>query len=265
LATFKGIYYTDTRTDQPPLVLVHGYTCDHTDWAAQVAPLESRYRIVAVDLNGHGRSEQSEPSIALMGAQISELVNHLGLNHVVAAGHSMGTRVVAQVAQLATVRGVIFVDGSRGASSEDELTKLKQIRSGSNFEDYARKLFGQMFSDKADAATRERVIARACATDADWALALHNDVAEFDVRELPSTLQSIAGHMQVIQTTTRSPEGLRADLQPGDTTPYTDFVVSQFKSGFARLAVIPNTGHFPQFEEPAALNDLIVEFVDSLS
>jgi pimeloyl-ACP methyl ester carboxylesterase len=43
--------------DAPTVVLVHGWTCRREFWAPQLNTLADRYRIVAYDLRGHGRSE----------------------------------------------------------------------------------------------------------------------------------------------------------------------------------------------------------------
>ena len=40
----------------PPILLVHGLGADHTVWNAQIAPLSKRFRVLAPDLRGHGRS-----------------------------------------------------------------------------------------------------------------------------------------------------------------------------------------------------------------
>lgn len=43
--------------DAPPVVLVHGWTCCREFWAPQLNTLSDRYRLIAYDLRGHGRSE----------------------------------------------------------------------------------------------------------------------------------------------------------------------------------------------------------------
>lgn len=44
--------------DAPTVVLVHGWTCRREFWAPQLNALAGRYRLVAYDLRGHGRSER---------------------------------------------------------------------------------------------------------------------------------------------------------------------------------------------------------------
>jgi pimeloyl-ACP methyl ester carboxylesterase len=54
------LFFTDVGAGENVLLL-HGWTCDSHDWSWQLPVLESRYRVVAVDLRGHGSSEVMPP------------------------------------------------------------------------------------------------------------------------------------------------------------------------------------------------------------
>ena len=49
------------------------------------------------------------------------------------------------------------------------------------------------------------------------------------------------------------------NFQPGDTSPWVDYL----KSRGARVAIVPDTGHFTQLEAPDTVNRLIAEFCRS--
>jgi pimeloyl-ACP methyl ester carboxylesterase len=57
-ATVDGIslHYTATGKGAKTIVLVHGWTCDESSWSGQVPALAKQYRVVTVDLPGHGKS-----------------------------------------------------------------------------------------------------------------------------------------------------------------------------------------------------------------
>ena len=38
------------------MILVHGWTCDESTWNSQVPALSKDYRVITLDLPGHGRS-----------------------------------------------------------------------------------------------------------------------------------------------------------------------------------------------------------------
>jgi pimeloyl-ACP methyl ester carboxylesterase len=52
----ESLYYAESGSDGPTLVLVHGSGGDHTTWSPQLAGLSAVARIVALDLPGHGAS-----------------------------------------------------------------------------------------------------------------------------------------------------------------------------------------------------------------
>jgi 3-oxoadipate enol-lactonase len=51
------LYYHD-QGDGYPVVLVHGLGSDHTVWGGVAPLLEENFRVLAVDLRGHGRSSK---------------------------------------------------------------------------------------------------------------------------------------------------------------------------------------------------------------
>ncbi len=75
-----------------PLVLVHGFPLNHTIWDPMVPFLQERARVILPDLRGHGRSPAPEGIYAMstLAADLAALLDELGLEKVVLAGHSMG-------------------------------------------------------------------------------------------------------------------------------------------------------------------------------
>ena len=58
-ATLDGarIHSTSTGSGSKTLILVHGWTCDETSWSEQVPVLARKYRVITLDLPGHGHSD----------------------------------------------------------------------------------------------------------------------------------------------------------------------------------------------------------------
>lgn len=84
-----------------PLLLVHGFPLDHTMWQGQIDGLADRYRVIAPDLRGFGKSGVT-PGLVTMQRMADDLVELLGamqLNEpVVFCGLSMGGYVAWQFA-----------------------------------------------------------------------------------------------------------------------------------------------------------------------
>jgi pimeloyl-ACP methyl ester carboxylesterase len=80
----------------PAVLLLHGFPLAHEVWAAQIAALAPRYRVIAPDLRGFGASVVS-PGPYLMEAlagDMAALLDTLGIEHVAIAGASIGSYVM---------------------------------------------------------------------------------------------------------------------------------------------------------------------------
>lgn len=84
----------------PTLVFVHGAQNDHSVWG-----LQSRYfahhgfSVLAVDLPGHGRSDgEALRSVEAMADWVTALMDTVGVQRAVLAGHSMGSLVALEAA-----------------------------------------------------------------------------------------------------------------------------------------------------------------------
>ena len=82
-----------------PLVLLHGITLRAGAWRYQFA-LADRYRIVAPDLRGHGRSVAGSAGYGLdpLAADLADVLERLDLRGAVLVGHSMGGMAVMRFA-----------------------------------------------------------------------------------------------------------------------------------------------------------------------
>ena len=119
----KGLklHYVDVdkrvdKTSGISLLFVHGAGSSHLAWSLQLRDLSDEFRLIAIDLSGHGKSEDMEgdPSIEdHFAEEVSSLVKHLGLNDFVLVAHSMGGGVaMAYTLKEAVVkpRGLVLVD-----------------------------------------------------------------------------------------------------------------------------------------------------------
>lgn len=75
-----------------PLLLHHGYTASRVNWQPVADRLKNRYQIIMMECRGTGESEHTADgySIAQYAADVVGLLDHLNLETVSFAGHSMG-------------------------------------------------------------------------------------------------------------------------------------------------------------------------------
>jgi len=85
--------------DAPPVVCLHGVTGHGGRYRALGERLSSRYRVVSVDLRGHGSSGWDPPwSIAAHVADLVETTDDLGVERARWIGHSYGGRILMELA-----------------------------------------------------------------------------------------------------------------------------------------------------------------------
>ena len=94
------LFYTEAGVGEPPVLLVHGWTCDHTYFAPQFGHFSTNHRVVAVDLRGHGQSDKPEQDYTMAGFadDLAWLCGALGLSKPVVIGHSMGGVIAVELA-----------------------------------------------------------------------------------------------------------------------------------------------------------------------
>lgn len=108
-----------------PVVFMHGVTLQWWVWTAVMRLAGDRFRCVAWDMRGHGRSVPGRDGVTLEAAadDLAILLNDLDLRDALLVGHSMGGmvlgRFLAQYGELAQrrVAGVAFVATSAAPAS----------------------------------------------------------------------------------------------------------------------------------------------------
>jgi len=109
-----AIYYEDYGDGQP-IVFLHGVWAGLRYFEPQLTGLSDRYRTVALDFRGHGRSEKTEQghTVRQYARDVHEFLDGRRLDDVVLVGWSMGAAVTWEyVEQFGTgrVRGLVNVD-----------------------------------------------------------------------------------------------------------------------------------------------------------
>ena len=137
------IHYKTYGEGNNTIVFIHGIGCDMRAWDHQVKDLCKDYRLVFIDLPGHGLSDKPETEYTLdfYARSIKKVVDELHIDKATFVGHSLGTPICRQfyfnypekVSGLCDIDGVycfyptdtIFTEAYR-ASLEDFVSLFKE-------------------------------------------------------------------------------------------------------------------------------------------
>lgn len=261
-----ALHYEEAGTGSPPLVFVHGFGCDGSDWQHQVAGLQERHRIVTCDLRGHGRSGGADRSCTIeeLAEDVGAVLRELALERVVLVGHSLGCRVVLETwARFGgRVAGLVLVDGSVAGSGDPAavLERNRRMIEAVGYPEFARATFASMFFDDRHEALRERVLARALRLDAGVGAALRCNNAAWDAARMQAALAEVRVPLLAVQSTDFTEDLQRFRLRHGQRTRWLRLVEALVPA--ARIEIIPGPGHFVMLEAPQAVNRLLADFVD---
>lgn len=92
----------DGPRDAPALLLIHGSASSTRSWDPLVPMLTGSHHVIRIDLLGHGRSgKPADRSYALpdQARRAGAALDRLGVQHVVAVGHSSGGAVAVALAE----------------------------------------------------------------------------------------------------------------------------------------------------------------------
>lgn len=238
------IWYDVYGEGSPALVLVHGWSCDRSYWSEQVDSLSEHYRVVAVDLGGHGESGlgRKDWTIDLFGADVAAVVDSLGLDSVVLVGHSMGGDVIFQAARRlpGKVEALIMLDTYKqlGAANSDADIDDVVSEFDADFSGVTEKYVRGYFAAQADPSLVNKVAEDMAAAPPEVALSAIRSSFEH-AREMPRLIEELR-----IPVVTINPDDAPTDL------------VSMEEHG-VDVVIMPGVGHFLMMEDPKRFNELL--------
>ena len=115
-----GVHYRVGGSGEP-LLLVHGLAGSWRNWCEVLPALVERYRVIAVDLPGHGHSEPPRrgASTADLASSVAAVLDAEAAGGTLVAGHSLGGLVSIRLARTRPelVRGLLLISPAGIASS----------------------------------------------------------------------------------------------------------------------------------------------------
>lgn len=122
----QRLYFDDIGSGTP-IVLGHSYLCTGQMWREQIRALERSYRMINLDLRGHGRSGPAHQRFSLYDAvqDVVGVLDLLGVERAIWCGLSIGGMVALRAALTVPERVSALVLMDSDASAEHPIRKMR--------------------------------------------------------------------------------------------------------------------------------------------
>lgn len=153
--TFRGteVFFED-KGKGPAVVFLHGFLENRKMWEAASDVLCKRYRVVAIDLPGHGETGcfGYVHSMEFMAETVQHILQSLNIRRSVLVGHSMGGYVALAFAEVNpdSVKGLVLLNSTARSDSEEKRRNRDRAISAvkHNHKSFVRMAIANLFRPK---------------------------------------------------------------------------------------------------------------------
>jgi pimeloyl-ACP methyl ester carboxylesterase len=130
----EELSYFDNEKGGTTLLFLHGAFIDKQYWNEQLSYFSEKYRVVAIDLPGHGKSSFNRKELTgqRFGKDVREFIKELSLENVVLIGHSFGSDVMLETVTEndTNIVGLIEIDHMKNVGMQLPKEVVAQIVAG---------------------------------------------------------------------------------------------------------------------------------------
>ena len=252
--------YDDTGTGLP-IVFLHAFPLNRTMWTAQAETLSPHFRIITIDLRGHGESDAPLWQYTLDQAadDVRALLDHLAIQQAVFVGLSMGGYILFAFYRkyAACVMGLVLADTRAQADTaegRDGRFQMAQIAYKKGPSAIAEIMIPKLLSP-ATIKTRPEVVQRV------RAMIERNPISGIagDLMAMAERPDSVPLLKQISCPTQIICGELDQATSPSDAKFMAQYIPH------ARLALIPNAAHLANLEQADVFTHVVRSFASDLA
>ena len=243
-----------------PVVLIHGYTDSDLDWTPLIPYLSKSFRLIVVDLRGHGESSKPECCYTRydFAYDVKLLLDKLHVRRADIVGHSLGSIVAQTFAEVwpAHTKRVVLISSTAGPPPKGErheydwTAQIRRLKEPLNPDSaFMRKWWSSPHPVDPAFLRRERQNAAAIPLRV-WLAVLNQSLSDADLWGLASTLPRLKAPTLLIW---------------GSDDP---IMLPAMRRGLqralphAKVVVFPGLGHNPFWEQPRRVAAVINAFLN---
>ena len=251
-----------------PIVFIHGFGASLDTWRYLEDGLKNDYRIVSLDLKGHGYSERAlddRYSLQDHAAVVLGLMDHLKLENAVLVGNSLGCAIAlmaalkAQQESSATVAAMVLIAGSLDGNKLPLYLRLLRLPViGSIATKLTPPTFGTWLILRRAYYDDEKVTDSLVELYAKYQRIPGTEHALITTARqmVPADISGLREALKKLQTPTLNIIGKHDQIIPRESSERVCQVLPR-----CRAVIIEQAGHVPQEEKPEEVIPLIKDFV----
>ena len=244
----------------PAVVFLHGMTGSTHDWANQIPVLSPKYKVIALDMRGHGKSSaprtEAKYSIPIFAEDVFRLLKLLSIGKCCLVGHSIGGLIAIQFAMSHGDRlaGLVLVD-------------VPKFHGDPRYEEQKRKAQELARTQGLAAAVEYQYRHNPISIEK---LRKHPELKEVSLRK--ALMTSVDGYIyggRAIEnwqpaTSRLSEINVRTQIYWGDEDTLTTAGINILKKGIhgSTLVTVHGAGHNPHEEAPEIFNQTLLKFLE---
>jgi pimeloyl-ACP methyl ester carboxylesterase len=247
------IVHEDGPDDGPPILLLHGFGGSRHWWNRVVPLLTDRFRVLRVDLLGHGSTGGPAADAPAQARAVAAALDSLGVSGVTAVGHSFGADVAVELAEHCERISQLMIVCQAPDYSQARMPRGNRLMTLPVIAPALHRLAPLVIT----------VLSRfGPVPSRDLARQAARDVRALDVRMFRVVLRDRPARMA------RRPldEQVRASAKPTSVVLgrrdhfYGVTSAARYAASGARVEILDRSGHSPNIEMPAELAALITDF-----
>ena len=255
----KNILYKNTKIsfrdsgEGTAIVLLHGFLENKTMWQEYVDLFTEKYRVITIDLLGHGESDSLGyvHSMEDNASAVLEVLNHLEISESIVVGHSMGGYVGLAFAELfpENIQKLVLLNSSsKEDSAEKKLNRTRAIEAvKKNYVTFVSMSIANLFSEE----NRTKLVA---------------EIEKVKVQALKTPLQGIVASLEGMKTRKDREAILKQNAFPtllilGKKDPVLNYQdnLAQIENTTAELVSFDD-GHMSHIENKEELKMVLADF-----
>jgi len=245
------IAFTVQGKGEPALIFVHGWACNKSYWKNQTKEFAKNYKVVALDLTGHGQSTANRKSytMQLFGQDVATVVNQLKLSKVILIGHSMAGAVILEAKKILKdkVIGIIGVDTYQVLDVGETEERAEQFLSTfkSNYLGSVEAYLGNLFAEGRDTSFTNSIIRDLQKMPKERGIDIFRNILKYN-------------YEKAVRETNPKIIAVNSDRFPAKLEKVKKIIPS------FELKIVPNTDHFLMLENPIEFNNKLNEAIKEL-